>query len=234
MRESKPWYLSRGVWGGIVATLAPVIGYVIARMTGDEQAGVLVLGALTSIGGIIAVGGRALATRRIAKALTIIAAIVALGACGPSVRTPTLRAKTAANTASYSDGVEQWDSTIYGITPTFVGADRDGLAKQSGSLSRTMTLSLGEQPVLTIDDPLDGSLRGFHARIMPDGQTVIDLEAFDSTPSATIAAMNEQVIRALAAQEVITEAQAAAVREAVRAGATLGEAILRVLASPVP
>lgn len=60
MQNSKPWYASKGVWGGIVALLAGIaamLGYTIGP---DEQATLVnaLIGVGGSIGGVLAVYGR--------------------------------------------------------------------------------------------------------------------------------------------------------------------------------
>lgn len=56
----KPWYLSRGIWGGIVAAIAGLLsltGYVV---TPDEQEQLkeAALGIAAALGGILAIIGR--------------------------------------------------------------------------------------------------------------------------------------------------------------------------------
>jgi hypothetical protein len=70
--EGKAWYLSKGVWGGIVATLAGFSSLLLNVSWTDIAQNQLVdllvsLGSL--IGGLLAVLGRLFATRKIASLL---------------------------------------------------------------------------------------------------------------------------------------------------------------------
>jgi hypothetical protein len=70
--EGKAWYLSKGVWGGIVAALAGVASLLLnVRWTDtDENQLVDLLVSLGSlIGGLLAVLGRLFATRKITSLL---------------------------------------------------------------------------------------------------------------------------------------------------------------------
>jgi hypothetical protein len=70
--EGKAWYLSKGVWGGIVAALAGVASLLLNVSWTDIAQNQLVdllvsLGSL--IGGVLAVLGRLFATRKITSLL---------------------------------------------------------------------------------------------------------------------------------------------------------------------
>jgi hypothetical protein len=66
--DSKPWYASSGVWGGILAVVAPLIGVLLhktvssADITAVSDALAAIGGA---VGGLIAVYGRVNATTTI-------------------------------------------------------------------------------------------------------------------------------------------------------------------------
>ena len=67
MTESKEWYESEGMWGGIVTiivAIAGILGYTVSPE--DQHQLVIGLTALgTAIGGIISLHGRKTATKRI-------------------------------------------------------------------------------------------------------------------------------------------------------------------------
>jgi hypothetical protein len=69
--DSKPWYQSRAIWGGIVAIASPAIAFA-AHVTigqGDIASAADALASIGSgIGGLIAIYGRIKATRLIAPA----------------------------------------------------------------------------------------------------------------------------------------------------------------------
>lgn len=67
MNQFKPWWTSTGVWGGAVAVAAPLLGIVGFPLTpADMQstASLLVTGAEV-VGGLLAVYGRVVATKKI-------------------------------------------------------------------------------------------------------------------------------------------------------------------------
>lgn len=67
MDDTKKWWESTGVWGGVVAFLVavvPLFGYQINLSDKDALEG-LILGAVGGIGGIIAIIGRVRASSRI-------------------------------------------------------------------------------------------------------------------------------------------------------------------------
>lgn len=69
MEPNKPWYASRGVWGGIVTILSLVAGF-LGYTVGPEDREALII-ALSGIGGavgsVVAVVGRVKATKKITK-----------------------------------------------------------------------------------------------------------------------------------------------------------------------
>lgn len=70
MYENKPWYLSKTVWGSLIAVGAAVaagFGVIVDAGTQDEIAGyaVAIAGA---VGGLVAVWGRVKAEKKIGKA----------------------------------------------------------------------------------------------------------------------------------------------------------------------
>jgi len=75
MDAVKPWYQSSGVWGGLLAVIAPVAGYFGYSFTAEDAQAVadgltqlIVLGSgVASIaGGLIAIVGRVRASKKIA------------------------------------------------------------------------------------------------------------------------------------------------------------------------
>jgi hypothetical protein len=67
MEQNKPWYLSKTVWGGLVAVGASALGffgYSVDAGTQDQLSDALVMGA-TAIGGVLAIYGRVKATKKI-------------------------------------------------------------------------------------------------------------------------------------------------------------------------
>lgn len=135
---------------------------------------------------------------------------------------------SSANVARNSES--SWDSAIHGAIPSNIIVDADGLTQQTGGPHRSMSLSYGEI-TLALTDPLDGSLEGLSI-LIPDG-TEINLDRFISAASTTIAAYDQQVLASLEVQGKITSEQAAVAREAIAAGATIGEALVAAF-SPVP
>ena len=68
MNQSKPWYTSTGVWGGIIAAASPLIGIIFHVSLSDANVTALSdsLAAFGSgIGGLIAIYGRMKATTSI-------------------------------------------------------------------------------------------------------------------------------------------------------------------------
>jgi hypothetical protein len=74
MDNTKPWYTSRGVWGGVVAVVASgmqLAGYAVtpadqaALAEGAAQLGGLVVSGVTLVGGAISIWGRIRATHAI-------------------------------------------------------------------------------------------------------------------------------------------------------------------------
>jgi len=65
--DSKPWYTSTTVWGGIIAAASPLIGVIFHVNLASESAAIAdALAALgAGIGGLIAVYGRTKATTTI-------------------------------------------------------------------------------------------------------------------------------------------------------------------------
>ena len=63
----KPWYLSKTVWGSLIAILAALAGLFDVELTPDDQARAvdLVVQALGALGGLVALVGRFFATHRI-------------------------------------------------------------------------------------------------------------------------------------------------------------------------
>ena len=66
MNESKPWYASTAVWGGVLAALSPLIALAGYQIDAGQAADLLAaLGSL--VGGALAVYGRVRATAVIAR-----------------------------------------------------------------------------------------------------------------------------------------------------------------------
>ncbi len=69
MDQTKPWYASKAVWGGLVAVAAPVASYALHVTIGAGDQATLVdalAGIGSGVGGLLAVYGRVTATRAIA------------------------------------------------------------------------------------------------------------------------------------------------------------------------
>ena len=64
----KPWYLSKTVWGSLVAILAALAGLFDIELTPDDQARAvdLVVQAIGAMGALVALVGRFRTTHRIA------------------------------------------------------------------------------------------------------------------------------------------------------------------------
>lgn len=166
----------------------------------------------------------------------LVAVLLGLAGCvGPSVTSDGAGARVGngvGSTARSTDGQgTTWEtSTTTAQVPTNVVADGQGLNQQTSGPHRTLAVSRVPDGTVTmvVTDPLDGSLEGFEYDAA-DG-TTIRLARVESQPSVTIAAWNDQTIAALRAAEVISELQAGVVRDAIAAGASLGEALAGVLA----
>jgi uncharacterized membrane protein len=65
--DTKPWYASRAVIGGVLAVAAGIAGMLGYTISPADQASIidLVAGLAASVGGVLAVIGRVAATRRI-------------------------------------------------------------------------------------------------------------------------------------------------------------------------
>jgi anti-sigma-K factor RskA len=66
--DSKVWWQSKGMWGGIVAIVASVIAIVLHRTISDaQQAQIvdLIFSVVTALSGVLAVYGRASATQEV-------------------------------------------------------------------------------------------------------------------------------------------------------------------------
>ena len=64
----KPWYLSKTVWGSLIAILAALSGLFDVEFSADDQARTvdLIVQVIGAAGGLIALVGRLRATHRIA------------------------------------------------------------------------------------------------------------------------------------------------------------------------
>lgn len=68
MEETKPWYLSRGVWSGVVAALIGVVSMFGLNVEGEQESITnVVLGLAEVVAGIVAIYGRVRAKARIAR-----------------------------------------------------------------------------------------------------------------------------------------------------------------------
>lgn len=67
--ETKVWYLSRTVWGGILAIAASVLNLAGIEISGADQAELAdkMTALMAAAGGIVAVAGRLAASRRLLK-----------------------------------------------------------------------------------------------------------------------------------------------------------------------
>lgn len=65
--ENKKWYLSKGVWGGLVAALAGLAGLFGYAISADDQAVLAdaIPSAISAVGGLLAVLGRIKASTKI-------------------------------------------------------------------------------------------------------------------------------------------------------------------------
>lgn len=120
------------------------------------------------------------------------------------------------------------ESTLHGGFPANVETSAEGANIQSSGQPRVLTFSIqkpdGSNVVATLNDPSDTEFSGF--RMAPDGS--IEIAAFGASASAVLAVQNEAVIQSLLTTEKITAEQAAVIREAIAAGATVAQAIAEV------
>jgi hypothetical protein len=82
--SSKPWYASRGVWGGVVTLLAVALG-VLGYEVEEAEAQALVelaAGIAGAVGGILAIVGRIKARKPIAAIVLLLATAPLATACG--------------------------------------------------------------------------------------------------------------------------------------------------------
>lgn len=65
--QTKGWYLSRTVWGGILAVAASVLNLAGIEISGADQAELAdrVTALMAAAGGIVAIAGRLAASRRL-------------------------------------------------------------------------------------------------------------------------------------------------------------------------
>lgn len=69
MEETKPWYLSRGVWAGVVAALVGVATVFGLNVEGEQESIInVVVGLAEVVSGIVAIYGRVRAKAKIARA----------------------------------------------------------------------------------------------------------------------------------------------------------------------
>ena len=67
LTDSKSLWASKGVWGGAIAVVAAIAGLFGYTVTEDQQGQIVETGALiaSGVGGLVALWGRIVATRRI-------------------------------------------------------------------------------------------------------------------------------------------------------------------------
>lgn len=58
--NGKPWYASKGVWGGIIAAVSPLVGLLLHYQI-DPEVAADIAGLLACLGGILAAHGRIVA-----------------------------------------------------------------------------------------------------------------------------------------------------------------------------
>jgi len=70
MNNPKPWYLSRGVVGGLVAAVLPLLGLFGVSLSAEDQLQLVnvIVALATSVAGVVAIVGRLKADRPIGKA----------------------------------------------------------------------------------------------------------------------------------------------------------------------
>lgn len=131
----------------------------------------------------------------------------------------------------------QYETTLQGVAPANVETSAQGAYIQSSGQPRVLTFSIqhpdGRNVVATLNDPSDTEFSGF--RMAPDGS--IEIASFGATASSVLAVQNEAVIQSLLTTEKISAEQAAVMREAIAAGASVAEAIAEVVGAavvPVP
>jgi hypothetical protein len=80
MIAAKAWWMSRGVWGGVVAALAGLAGIWGYSIPAEDQARVveLIVAIVSAVGGVVAVVGRAMAKRPIRRSKPVRKSVVSL------------------------------------------------------------------------------------------------------------------------------------------------------------
>jgi len=65
MNDVKPWYMSKGVWGGVIALLAAILGAFGYALGADDQAALadIALSIGGAFGGLLAIYGRVKASK---------------------------------------------------------------------------------------------------------------------------------------------------------------------------
>jgi hypothetical protein len=69
MDDSKPWWQSNGVWGGIVAVVAVILGFFGYEIGGELQGELVeaITGAVAIVGALWGIIGRVRASKRIGQ-----------------------------------------------------------------------------------------------------------------------------------------------------------------------
>jgi len=65
MNDVKPWYMSKGVWGGVIALLAAILGAFGYALGADDQVALadIALSIGGAVGGLLAIYGRVKASK---------------------------------------------------------------------------------------------------------------------------------------------------------------------------
>jgi hypothetical protein len=65
MNDVKPWYMSKGVWGGLIAMLAAILGDFGYALGADDQVALadIALSIGGALGGLLAIYGRVKASK---------------------------------------------------------------------------------------------------------------------------------------------------------------------------
>ncbi len=69
MDDTKPWWQSRGIWGGLIALVATAVSVLLHKTIPADSQSALVDGIIAlaqAVGGILAVWGRATAIEKVA------------------------------------------------------------------------------------------------------------------------------------------------------------------------
>jgi hypothetical protein len=166
-------------------------------------------------------------------ALVAVAALALGGCVGPQTSTPTGARAVNAGVNQASMGHGSWDAHLYGHTPTHILVDRGGIHVQAAGAHRTLALTFTTEGdvQMQVTDPADTRIGKVDVQLS-EGSVSLLMEDFEASNSIVVGAWTEQALAAFVNQGLITSEQAATVRRALEAGASLAEALAALAIRP--